>query len=87
MVRYSPIMLKGFPPRPVPRIAHLPPGRRSDSISVVWNRPSAPHHLIRWSGLVSASKIRSAEPLMMISLTIVSRASVRFISRPPRRNV
>jgi hypothetical protein len=26
---------------PMPRITHLPPGRRSDSICVVWNFPSA----------------------------------------------
>src|SRR6516162_5732261 len=44
MARYSPCTMNGLPPMPVPRISQAPPGRRSDSMCVAWNLPSAPHH-------------------------------------------
>jgi hypothetical protein len=51
---------------------------------VVWNRPSEPHHFTRWSGLVSASKMRSAEALIVISWTIASLATVVDRAQWPR---
>src|ERR1700741_5491504 len=69
-------------PLATPFMIHFPPGRRSDSISLDWYVPSAPHHLRRSCGSAIASKIRSADPLTVTSSTIVSLVVVGFIFFP-----
>jgi len=50
--------------------------------AVTWNRPSAPHQVMRWPGSVSASNIRSADPLIVISWTIESGIFIGFRTSP-----